>query len=199
MLGVPLVKCGTEIFPPDLFELPEGEHSWWVAHVRSRHEKALARYLLPLQIPFYLPLREERSRRSGRSFTSHLPLFPGYVFLRGSGRERHAALRSNLIVRVLDVPDQTLLTRELAELRQLQAMGASLVPYTPIAPGDVVRVADGPFQGYSGVVLRGAARPRLVVSISVLRKTVAVEFERDMVVPVRPARRSAGDVRSAVA
>ncbi|MGH9316981.1 MAG: transcription termination/antitermination NusG family protein [Thermoanaerobaculia bacterium] len=196
---MPLLKCGTEIFPPSLFELPEGDYPWWVAHVRSRQEKALARYLLPLQVPFYLPLREKRSRRSGRTFTSYLPLFRGYLFLRGSGRERHAALRSNLIVRVLDVPDQALLNRELGELRALQRMGASLVPYAPLAAGDVVRVADGPFQGYSGVVVRGAARPRLVVSISVLRKAVAVEFERDVLVPARSPQRPKGDARSAVA
>ncbi len=194
-----LLKREPEIFPEGIFGLPEADFPWWVAHTRSRQEKALTRYLLPLQIPFHLPLREKRSRRSGRTFISYLPLFRGYVFFRGSGAERHAALRSNLIVRVLDVPDQALLTRELGELRELQRMGASLVPYTPIAPGDVVRVADGPFQGYSGVVVRGASRPRLVVSISVLRKAVAVEFERDVLVPVRSPQRSAEDVRSAVA
>ena len=54
-----------------------------MAHLRSRQEKLLARYLREREIPFYLPQMEKRSRRSGRTFVSYLPLFAGYVFFRG--------------------------------------------------------------------------------------------------------------------
>ena len=147
---MPLLKRGPEIFPQALFDLPDGESPWFVAHTRSRQEKALARYLAPLEIPFYLPSSENRVRRGGRNFVSYLPLFPGYVFLRGSAAERAAAVRSNLIVRLLDVPDQGLLHGELRDLRRLQVSGATLVPAPALFPGDAVRVTDGPFRGYTG-------------------------------------------------
>ncbi len=189
--AMPLLKAGVDLFPPNLFllELSETDFPWWVAHVRSRQEKGLARYLLSLKIPFYLPQREHRTGRAGRTFVSYLPLFPGYVFFRGSGVHRHATFRSNLVVRILNVPDQGLLNRELAQLRALQQSGASLVPCPDIAPGDAVRIVEGPFKGYTGVVVRGAARPRLVVSVSMLRRAVAVEFERDVLAPVMSSPR----------
>jgi transcription antitermination factor NusG len=185
---MPLLKRGTEIFPQDLFELPEAEFPWWVAHVRSRQEKVLARHVAPLEVPFYLPQRQNEARRGGRRFVSYLPLFPGYFFFRGPARQRIEVLRSNVVVRLLEVPDQPLLTRELRELRALQEAGATLTPYTPIAPGTSVRVVEGPFCGYTGRVLREQSRLRLIVSISMLRQAVAVEFSREVLSPVAPPR-----------
>jgi transcription antitermination factor NusG len=182
---MPLLKSNIDLFPASLFELPERDFPWWVAHVRSRQEKALARNLFPLEVPFYLPQREKRIRRAGRAFVSYLPLFPGYLFFRGSAAQRSAALRSNLIVKILDVTDQSLLARELLQIRHLQETGADLVPYHDLVPGDPVRVIEGPFSGYTGVVLRARGRMRLLVSISMLRQAVAVEFEREVVAPIR--------------
>jgi transcription antitermination factor NusG len=194
---MPLLKRGTEIFPREIFELPQGDAPWWVAHTRSRQEKELVRYLLPRGIPFYLPNEERETHRSGRKFVSYPPLFPGYVFFRGGADVRHAVIRSHQIVRILDVPDQDLLNQELLQLRELQLSGAPLVPLEVIEPGDPVRVVRGPFQGYTGVVLRG--RARLVVSVTMLRKAVAVELERDMVVPLVSSSQARRDSRSAVA
>lgn len=175
---MPLLKRGPEIFPPALFDLAEDESPWFVAHTRSRQEKALARYLMPLEIPFYLPSSENRVQRGGRNFVSYLPLFPGYVFLRGSAAERAAAVRSNMIVRLLEAPDQGLLDEELRDLRRLQVSGATLVPAPAMFPGDAVRVREGPFRGYTGTVMSEQGRLRLIVSISMLRQSVAVEFDR---------------------
>lgn len=193
---MPLLKRGTDIFPDSLFDLSEKDFPWWVAHVRSRQEKVLVRYLLPREVPFFLPYREQKVRRAGRTFVSYLPLFPGYVFFRGAGTHRVAALRSNLIVKTLGVPDQRLLSEELSQLRKLQESGASLVPYTPLVPGDAVHVVEGPFKGYTGVVLQGGERPRLVISITMLKKAVTVEFEREALVPMRPPQSDRRNNRS---
>ncbi len=177
---MPILKRETEIFPEGIFDLSD---SWWVAHTRSRQEKALARHLVPLEIPFYLPCREHRVRRAGRTFLTYLPLFPGYVFFRGSAANRQRALRSNLIVQILGVTDQELLSRELSQIRHLQESGADLIPYFELLPGDPVYVRDGPFKGYTGLVVRRRGQLRLVVTITMLRQAVTVEFERGAVVP----------------
>ena len=195
---MPLLKWTTDLFPLDLFALSSGDFPWWVAHVRSRQEKALARHLLPLEVPFFLPQREKRIRRAGRTFVSYLPLFPGYLFFRGSAVDRNAALRSNLIVKVLEVRDQDLLASELLQIRRLQEAGATLVPYADVVPGDSVRVTDGPFRGYVGAVMRIQGRARLLVSISMLRQSVAVEFDREVITPVEDST-SRQRVRSAAA
>jgi transcription antitermination factor NusG len=182
---MPILERELEVSPPGIFKLSEHDFPWWVAHTRSRQDKAFARYLLPLEIPYYLPCREQRVRRAGRTFTSYLPLFPGYVFFRGSAAHRLAAMKSKLVVQVLDVRDQGLLARELSQIRHLQEAGANMLPWVELAPGDLISVRDGPFKGYTGAVLRSQGRLRLLVSISMLRQNVAVEFERDVIEPTR--------------
>lgn len=179
---MPLLKREPDVFPESLFEAETGE-PWVVAHVRSRQEKVLARFLAPLGIPFYAPQREKRTRRNGRNFVSYLPLFPGYVFFRAEAERRALAWRSNVIVRLIDVPDPEILQAELAQLHRLQRSGASLSPWRALDPGEAVRVVEGPFQGYFGIVVRERGAERLLVSVSLLRKTVAVEFEREMLAP----------------
>jgi transcription antitermination factor NusG len=195
---MPLRKREVEIFPGNLFDLSPSE-PWWVAHTRSRQEKAFARRLLEDGTAFYVPQRQKTVIRAGRKLTSYLPLFPGYVFFCGSLVQRAAALRSRLLAGILEVPDQAVLRQELCALRELQESGANLVPLEELHPGDSVRVAEGPFQGYSGIVLREQTRLRLVVSISMLRKTVAVEFDREVLASQPVPRRPRVSERTAVA
>jgi transcription antitermination factor NusG len=55
---------------------------------------------------------------------------------------------------------------------------ASLIPIEELAPDDPVRITEGPFRGYSGRVVRDARGDRLVVALTLLRKSVAVEIDR---------------------
>ena len=66
--------------------------------------------------------------RGGRRFTSHLPLFGGYVFFRGDAAARQTALRSNVVARLIEVDDQALFNGELQQIRKLQLAGASFIP-----------------------------------------------------------------------
>src|SRR5690242_9404213 len=61
--AMPLLKREPDVFPETLFE-SRFEAPWVVAHVRSRQEKVLARFLAPAGIPFYAPQREKRTRRN---------------------------------------------------------------------------------------------------------------------------------------
>ena len=197
---MPILKSEVALSPPDLFDLPD--LPWRVAYVRSRHEKELARLLLRLRVPFYLPLAEKKVRRAGRWFVSFLPLFPGYLFFRGargslgSPAESGAPRWDDRLVSVLEVPDQPRLDAELRVLWRLQQSGAAFEDFPYLAPGDAVEVIDGPFQGLRGTVLREKGRTRLVVSVSFLRQSVAAEFEREALAPARPVR-TAGHARAA--
>ncbi|HQR65805.1 MAG TPA: transcription termination/antitermination NusG family protein [Thermoanaerobaculia bacterium] len=196
---MPILKREADLYPEGLFDLAVEGRPWWVAHVRSRQEKMLARHLQPLGIPFYLPQREQKVRRAGRSFVSYLPLFPGYLFFRGTGEDRQTALRSELIAQVIPVVDQQLLHAELAQLRALQETGLPLIPWDFIGPGDEIVVADGPFRGYTGTVVRTKGPLRLVVSVTMLRRSVCVEIDREALVPLAPRVERSGRVSSPAA
>ncbi len=179
---MPILKRESDAFPESIFDLTE---PWWVAHLRSRQEKVLARYLRERQVPFYLPQMEKRVRRSGRTFISYLPLFSGYVFFRGGREERLEAVKSNVIVNVLKPPDQTEISAELRQLHELQLTDTPLVSHPYVGPGDTVLITEGAFQGYRGVVLKEKGVTRLVVSVSFIRQSVALEIDREFIRPQR--------------
>ena len=173
------------MFPGDLFERRE---PWLVAHVRSRQEKLLARHLQRRGIPFYLPQIEKTTKRSGRTYKSYVPLFPGYVFLRGQAEAREVAWRSNVVANLIEVEDQTVLDGELRQLNRLQRTGASLTPHLEVVVGVPVRVTEGVFAGYTGVVVKEKDSERLIVSISHLHRAIAVELSREAVTLSRSSR-----------
>lgn len=177
---MPILRKESDIFPETLFDMPTGEAPWEIAHLRSRQEKFVARLLLDGQKPFYLPQIEQKKKQGGRTFVSHLPLFPGYIFLRRVDGLRETLWRTSAVANMLEVPDQAQLTAELLQIRQLQTSGAMLSPVAELVPGDSVRITEGAFDGYTGVVLEERGTFRLIVSVSTLQKAVAVEFPREV-------------------
>lgn len=181
---MPILKREADFQPDVLFELPPERFPWWVVHVRSRQEKALARECRLRGIPFYLPLREHRNVRDRRKRVSFLPLFPGYVFARGSlEEERVELLKTNLCVNVLAVLAQEELGYDLAQVRRLQETGRPLVSHPELKRGSVVRIAEGPFEGMTGRVTGTKGKGRFVVSVRFIHRAVSVELDRDALAP----------------
>jgi transcription antitermination factor NusG len=184
---MPILHKESDIFPEDLFDIPTGDAPWEIAHLRSRQEKTVARLLLEAGKPFYLPQIQQKKKASGRTFVSHLPLFPGYIFLRRVNGLRETLWRTSAVATMLEVSDQAQLTKELLQIRQLQANGAVLTPRDALLPGDPVQITEGAFGGYSGVVIQERGAMRLIVSVSVLKKSVSVEFPREALTRSKPA------------
>ena len=129
---MPLLSPEISVYPPDLLsaDLSPADGAgapcgrWWVLHTRPRTEKALARRLLSRAVGFFLPQYEKKSLNQGRLLSSHLPLFPGYLFLHGDDQGRLAALETNLIVNCLPVVDQRQLHADLERVFRLMSSDA---------------------------------------------------------------------------
>jgi transcription termination/antitermination protein NusG len=188
MEAMPIRTKERDFYPDDLFDLPTADAPWEIAHLRSRQEKSVARLLLDGGKPFYLPQIEQTTKRSGRTFVSHLPLFPGYIFLRRVEGLRQTLWRTSAVANMIRVTDQAQLAAELLQIRLLQASGALLTPIMDLAPGDAVRINEGAFSGYAGIVMEERGSLRLIVSVSVLRKSVAVEFPRELLAQMKPGQ-----------
>ncbi|MBK9966471.1 MAG: hypothetical protein IPP07_16890 [Holophagales bacterium] len=181
---MPILKSEPDFLPETLFELPPDLYPWWVVHVRSRQEKVLARECRQREIPFYLPLREHKNRRDPRHRISWLPLFPGYVFVRGDlEHERIELLKTNVCVRIIPVLDQEGLGHDLAQVMRLQELGLPLRAHPALQEGSVVRVAEGPFEGMSGIVTSLKGKNRFIISVRFIHRSVSVELDRDELVP----------------
>jgi len=190
---MPIVREEPALYPAELFDLDAAAHPWHVAHVKSRCEKSLARHLCESASPYYLPQLKKVTARSGRNFVSHLPLFQGYVFLRGRAQVCSEAFRSGVVVNLLPVRDQAQLHEELRQIHDLLTRGVPLRVETFLSPGDPVLVKSGPFEGYRGIVIQAGRRSRLLVNITMLRKQVSVEFDPMALGPDRVGLRSRAD------
>lgn len=177
---MPILPREPDLQPEQFFTLPDEEFPWGVAHVRSRQEKTLARKLAERAVPFYLPQYTSKKQRAGRTFTSHLPLFAGYLFFRGGREARDHVVRSGVVTSLIAVADPAQLARELEQIRALQEAGASMLPYDGLVAGDVVRIEAGVFSGYNGVIVREKGSDRLVVSVGLINKAVSIEFDRHL-------------------
>ena len=82
------------------------EGRWWVAHTRSRFEKAFAWDLAARGIAYFLPMVQRVRLSGGRRRRVFLPLFPSYVFFCGGDKDRYSAMATNRLCRTLDVADQ---------------------------------------------------------------------------------------------
>jgi transcription antitermination factor NusG len=181
---MPILPKESDFYPEELFELPTADAPWEIAHLRSRQEKTVARLLRDAEKPFYLPQIEKKKKGASRTFVSHLPLFPGYIFVRRVPGLREALWRTSAVANMLEVPDQEQLSAELLQIRQLQASGAVLTPFDDLVPGDTVRINEGVFSGYTGVVMKERGSLRLIVCVSILHKSVAVEFPHKLLTRV---------------
>jgi transcription antitermination factor NusG len=186
--AMPILRKESDIFPEDLFDLPTEDAPWEIAHLRSRQEKSVARVLLDERMPFYLPQIQQTTKRAGRTLVSHLPLFPSYIFLRRVEGLRQALWRTSAVVTIMDVPDQAQLTAELLQIRKLQQQGALLTPNVDLVRGDSVRITEGSFSGYEGIVTEVRGSLRLTVKVSILKKTISVEFPRELLDKVKTSQ-----------
>jgi transcriptional antiterminator RfaH len=184
---MPVLPLEPFLHPPDLFgaaaEPPDDSPVWWVLHTRPRAEKMLARHLLRRDVSFFLPLFQRERLFRGRLVTSHLPLFSGYVFLRGDHQARTHALVSNLVAQTLPVNDQAQLRTDLARVYELMATGAPLSPVDRLGPGSWVRVTAGPLAGMEGKVIRRGRRLKFIIEVHFLQRGAAVELDRWMIEP----------------
>lgn len=185
---MPILPAETVQYPDELFAAapPRADGDvWWVLHTRPRQEKSLARDLLAHQAPFYLPQVARRACVRGRVLTSHVPLFPGYVFLLGSDRQRITALTTKRVVHALRVADQDRLWQELGQIHQLIESGAPVTPEERLGPGQSVEICSGPLAGLRGVIVRAAAGRRFVVRVDFIQRGASVELDDYTVVRAR--------------
>jgi transcriptional antiterminator RfaH len=199
---MPLLPEEPFVYPADLFTASERgcpePGKWWVLHTRPRAEKVIARNLLALHSSFFLPLMRKRWECRGRTLTSYLPLFPGYVFLRGDDTARLTALQTKQVVRVLECPDREKFETDLGRIYRVMESGAPVAPEDRLQPGMPVVLTSGPLAGLEGKIIRRDRRMRFVIEVDFIQRGASVEVEGWMLQPgdgaALAARQRAGNL-----
>jgi len=154
---------------------------WWVAHTKSRNEKALAKDLIQKDISYFLPMNWKVRRQRGRTIRSLLPLFSGYLFFCGKESQRVEVLRTNRVANLLAVEDQQRLLDELSQIEQALRTGVTLISHRYIKAGQYCRVIGGPLAGLHGFAVKTRGTTRLLLQVDMLGQATSVEIDTDMI------------------
>jgi len=157
---------------------------WYALAVKPRHDKAVSKTLEHKGYCTYVPLYKKRYRYAVRFKESELPLFPGYVFCRFSPVTRLPILTTPGVVQILGAGRVPIAVDE-AEMVSLQTALRLCIPVKPcpfLRAGQRVRITHGALAGIEGIVLGLKPCLRLVLSITLLQRSVVLEIDRDCVI-----------------
>lgn len=160
---------------------------WLVLYTTPRHEKRINQQLELRQIDCFLPLyRTQRRWNDGSRVTLELPLFPGYLFVRVSRHERSSVLAlpgALKFVAGMRSEPAALVDSEIEILRSgLHQRRAE--PHPLLVCGRWARIRCGPLAGLQGVITRWKNGLRVVLTLELIARSVAVEVNGDELDPV---------------
>jgi len=167
-------------------------YPWFALQVRSRYENIVTAHLTGMSYESFLPLHTCRRRWSDRFKEIEYPLFPGYVFCRLNPLDRLPILMIpgvSLIVGMGKTP-VAIDEGEIAAIQSAVKSGLPSQPWPFVQIGQRVRIEHGPLCGLEGVLLDFRGHHRLVLSVTLLQRSIAVQVEDAWVTPI-PQHRQA--------
>jgi transcription antitermination factor NusG len=179
-------------------ETGNSSYSWYALQTKSRHENTVASHLCARGFPSYLPLFKCRRRWSDRFKEIELPLFPGYVFCQFNSVDRFPVLSIPGVVHVVGV-GRTPVAIDETEIAAIQAAVNSGLPRQPcpfLEIGNRVRIEHGPLCGIEGILLGYRGHQRLVLSVTLLQRSVAVQVDETWVQPILQHQACSGPITS---
>jgi transcription antitermination factor NusG len=161
------------------------EYPWFALQTRFRYEGFVARHLRGRGFAPFLPVYKCRRRWSDRAKEIELPLFPGYLFCRFDPHQRLPILSTPGLLQVVGTGKTPTPVEEsqIAAVEQIVKSGLPRQPWPFLKAGQSVRINNGPLSGLEGVLLSFKGSERLVVSVNLLQRSVAVDLDRAWVVP----------------
>jgi transcription antitermination factor NusG len=165
--------------------IPAAER-WYAVYTRSHCEFKVSRHLSTRGIEEFLPVCKSRRHWSDRTRELDLPLFPGYVFCRFAPHHAFPVVSTPGVVRIIGsgrtpVP---VADSEIGAIRAICTTGVRAQPWPFLEVGRRVAVVNGPLTGIEGIVVELKNQFRLVVSVSLLQRSVAAEIEREWIQPL---------------
>jgi len=152
---------------------------WYALSVRSRYEKIVATILKNQGYEWFLPLFKCRRHWSDRIKEIEAPLFPGYLFCRFDIYNRLPIVKIpgvQYVVGGTRIPTP-IDTSEIEALQAVIRTNATREPWPFLQVGDRVRIEYGSLAGVEGVLLHVKGRHRLVLSVTLLQRSVAVDID----------------------
>lgn len=164
----------------------QSSERWYALYVRSNFERAAEQCLRGKGYQAFSPFYQTWRKRSDRTKRLDLPLFPGYVFCSFNANKRLPILTTPGVVTIVgggNIPEPI----DFSEIHSIQLVaesGRPVYPWPFLSHGHRIRVEAGPLAGTEGTLLKVKDELRLVVSIRLLQRSMAVVVDQDIVRPL---------------
>ncbi len=159
---------------------------WYGIRTKSNHERVAAVVLQSKGYEQYLPVYRCRQRWSDRIVETDRPLFPGYVFCRFDARKRLPIVSTPGVVSVVGFGNEPapISESEIDAVRAVLRSGLVAEPCPFLREGQRIRVRRGSLEGLEGILLKKKSDWRIVVSVAMLQRSVAVEIDREWITTI---------------
>ena len=156
-----------------------GEPQWFALYTCANQERRVAAQLEARGVEHFLPLYRSRRNWKDRRVFLDLPLFPGYVFARFEWLERVRVLQARGMVRIVGANGRPCpLPEKDIEALRIGIVGAlRFEPHPYLTTGARVRILQGPLAGVTGILVRKKNSCRVVLSVDLIARSVAVEVD----------------------
>jgi transcription antitermination factor NusG len=179
------------VIESDLEQTEAQMYPWFALRVRSNHERVTAMHLRSRVIEGFAPVYKAERQWSDRKKQIERSVFPGYVFCRLNPEDRLPVLTIPGVVNLVGfgngptpIPDH-----EINHIRSMVASGLLITPWPFLKTGQTVLIEQGPLAGVEGILQEIKKGYRLVVSITLLQRSVSAEIDREWIRPVNTPRR----------
>ena len=166
--------------------MTSGAIQWYALQVQTRLANLASAILRGKGYEDFLPLYRSRRRWSDRVKEVDLPLFPGYLFCRFDPRNRLIPIITTPGVIGIVSAGKTpipVAEEEIEAVRSILRSGLDALPWPFIGVGSRIYIEHGPLAGLEGIITNSSKVYRLVVSVTLLQRCVAVEIDREWARP----------------
>lgn len=176
-------------------------NQWFAIRVRSRCEKLAATDLNLKGFQICAATAPHRRVWIDRVRTVEMPLFPGYIFGRFQPADRAQIQRGAGVVGIVGAGgvDHPITNAEMESILALLHSGEEVFRTPFLHVGTRVRVCTGPLAGVVGILQQIKTGYRVVISIEMLQRAVAVEVDMALVEPLPLSPRRLELTQAAVA
>jgi transcription antitermination factor NusG len=157
---------------------------WFALQTMPRNEKQVERLLTHKGYECCLPMYWQKRRWSDRVIEVELPLFPMYIFCRFNTSAIGKAIATPGVTRIVGFGGRhaEVKIEEIEALQLLKQSGILREPWAYIPAGTLVQVETGPLTGARGILCSGEEKRRLVISVTLLQRSVAVQLDENTVI-----------------
>jgi len=171
---------------------------WFAILARTGREKNATLLLENSGYECYLPVIKFTRQWSDRVKEIEAPLFPGYLFCRMNPHNRLPVLITPGVIQIVGVGKTPVPVeeQEIAAIQRVGKSGISIMPWPYLQVGQVARIEDGPLRGMTGIIIKIKSGLKLVLSVELLQRSIAVEIDRNWISAPRSGSITTGQPRS---